>query len=227
VPNGLRVPWIGLEVERKTDLVALTAFFLALAGILYQFLGFLHGAKVELFRPEQVLIVAHSYGGKSAHMRIGARMAYANTGQPDYNATVERESVRFSLGGVTYEQAWQSFQGFDYEGTGQRLVPRYSGDASPVPVMAGSAISHETYFAPRPIRCGPGVPGRCDVYRNYLEWDRFIVLIAHERRLELELVADLYGDRHPKRVRCTIDLDDDLISQLVRHRWASPPCWKP
>lgn len=218
--ESFRIPLINLEVERKTDLLALTALILALAGILFQLVGYFRGAEVKLFRPEQVLIVFDAYSDGQEYVRINARMAYVNTGQPGFNATVRRESVRFGLGGVTYEQIWQDFQGFDSKG--KQIVPRLGSDAKPEPVMAGSALSHETYFAPHPVRCDPSTP--CETYRNFLDWNRFVTLVAREKRLEFEFVGEIYGESQAKVARCSVDLDDNLIIHLTLHRWAAPVC---
>jgi hypothetical protein len=39
----MSIRFLGIEVDRKTDILALAAFLMALAGILYQFVGYLAG----------------------------------------------------------------------------------------------------------------------------------------------------------------------------------------
>lgn len=62
-----------VEVERKTDIIALTAFLLALAGILFQAYHFIRGAQVILFPPEEVLVVCYSYENNTERFPLGCQ----------------------------------------------------------------------------------------------------------------------------------------------------------
>jgi hypothetical protein len=94
--------FLGIEVERKTDILALAAFFLSIAGVISQIsvftIFFLRGAVINVFPPEQVLIRAETLeSGGPRYVRIGARMAYTNSGAPGYSAILRGERVTISV----------------------------------------------------------------------------------------------------------------------------------
>jgi hypothetical protein len=218
--NYLRIPFLGLEIEKRTDFLALAAFSLALLSAAYQLFGFLRGFDVALFRPEQVLVVFDDYGNSRQVTRIHARMAYINLGQAGYNAALAKERVLFTLGDRTYEQVWQIFQSFDADGT--ELVPHFESDARPTAIGAGSAISHETYFAPHPTQCLADADD-CDRWINLLSPNEFIALLKDQTSIKFTFVAELFGG-DSVTAECTIEVDAELFSLLAVNGWAAPLC---
>lgn len=216
---------LGLQIERKTDILALAAFLLALGGITYQIYGFLRGADVELFPSEQIFIIAAQYPEISErYVRFDARMAYINKGYPGYNAVIRSESIKYSLAGKNYEQKWQAFESFNIKQS--KLISVYKDDAHPIPIMAGRAESHDTYFAPRTIRCAED-DVNCDKYKNYLTWDNFINFLSEPeiKELQFELVSEIYGGP-TLNIKCTIEIDYNFMEQLKKTGWHAPSCWE-
>lgn len=220
-PPFIKIPWLGVEIEKRTDFLALTAFLLALLATLFQIYGYLRGPKVKLFPPEQVLFIADRYSDNLHVIRINARMAYVNSGDPGQNATIRKERVRFTFGEKTYEQTWQAFQTFDNVGT--KLIPYFRGEARPVPINAGSSISHETYFAPHPIRCPVDNP-KCKKWENLINLPDFLKGVAGLKPLELSFYADIF-DKKTEVARCKVDIDNDLLESLISFGWYAPRCW--
>lgn len=220
--NVIRIPLFGLEIEKRTDILALAAFTLAILGILFQVYAFLRGFDVRLFHPEQVVIVFDTSTDGRKYMRVNARMSYVNLGQPGYNATIRRERVEFALDGRTYVQNWQAFQSFDLEQG--KLVPHYESEARPFPVPAGNAISHETFFAPHPVQCRSGDAG-CKPARNYLVANDFVRSLNGVEQLKFKFVAEVFGG-DAESVICIVDVDENLILHLATNDWAAPPCWQ-
>lgn len=211
-----------LEIERKTDILALAAFLLALGGVVFQTYHFFRGASVTLFSPEQITLVAYRYKAPDGpvHLRIASRMAYVNAGQMGYTAVIKRESVRFALTGHVYEQYWQAFTALDAEG--QALKTNFQSDAHPQPIEGGSAVSHETYFAPRTVPCRKEDSG-CRSGRNFLTLDDFVKSVAPGRELKFELRAELYGDKN-QQAACTVNLGEDVLRKLREKGWVAPRC---
>lgn len=215
----LKIPWLGFEIELRSDLLALAAFVLALTSASYQLVAYLRGFNVDLFPPPQVLLNFEDYGEDLKILRIGARMAYVNRGEIGYNAAISEESVTFRLQGQEFEQKWQAFQQFDRKG--RQLIPHYKSDAYPFPVNAGSAVSHETYFASHPVRCQRD---SCDKWQNLIERAEFLSEIAEMSSLKFNFRADIYGGT-PVFADCRIELDEDLIANLAIQGWDAPRCW--
>lgn len=218
--TAVRVPWLGFEIERRTDFLALAAFSIAMITAGYQLIGFVRGFDVVIFQPEQVAIVFEDYGGEESFVRIHARMAYVNRGQPGYNAAIAKEVVSFELGGRPYEQVWQDFQ--DFASENGELIKSEKKAARPTPIAAGSAISHETYFAAHPNRCDP-TAAACDKWANLSSAGDFIAALDGTSELTFLFRAELYGGS-PVDVACTIDVDSDLFGNLAIRGWAAPLC---
>jgi hypothetical protein len=215
----MSIRFLGIEVDRKTDILALAAFLMALAGILYQFVGYLEGPDVKLFPPEQVLIFTKKMVSDE-YVVFAAPMAYVNKGQPGYNAAIKSESIRYKLGGKTYEQKWQEFV---YTGsTDNELEVTKQSDAHPLAINAGSTLSHETRFSPRSIR----IKGNQDqdLNKNYMRWEDFLKEIATIKELELELCAEVY-DESPVKVKCKIYISQNFVDHLQKYKWHAPTCW--
>jgi hypothetical protein len=212
----------GIDIERKTDIIALTGFVLALAATLHQFSGYLRGPVVKVFPPEQVVIYAQKFGAANTeYVRFTAAMTYVNSGQPGYNAAVKNEAIRYNLTGKWYEQKWQ-----ELGSSGSKdnvLLWEKSGDAHPFSIDAGSAESHETAFAPRNVRVGEREDPTTRS-RNYLKWDDFTAGVSGLKEFEFTFVSDIYGQT-PVRTKCTVYLTNTLISTLKTRKWISPSCW--
>lgn len=210
-----------LEIERKTDILAFAAFLLALSSVIYQIHSFLKGPDVKMFPPEQVFITAFSYPGTGFYVRFGARLAYVNEGRLGYNDVLRRESMFYSLGGKEYEQTWQTFESFDLKES--KLIPHYISDAHPITINAGSAVSHETYFAPRSVRC-TSANRDCNKWKNYLKWDDFIKELSKVQKLTFRFKSETYSGS-TLLAECTIDIDEALIERIKKRKWHAPSCW--
>src|SRR4051812_40065812 len=192
------------------DLVSIAAFFLGLVASIYSFAGYIRGAVITLFPSEQILIRPHSYGGPEKYVRLGARMAYVNTGQSDRYAIIKREVIRFRLGGAVHEQAWQMFETFDASESGLEVVDRIA--AHPEVINGGDAISHETYFAPRSSLKG-----------SFLKWNDFLASLKTANELEFELIGEMYESK-PVVAKCTVKISKNLINAIESGREFAPAC---
>lgn len=216
----MSIKFLGIEIERKTDILAFAAFLLALAGILYQVFGYLQGPDVKLFPPEQILIFTEKIRADE-YVMFATSMAYVNTGQPGYNAALKSESIRFTIAGKKYEQKWQEF--ISSGSSGNKLIKVKRDEAHPLAINAGSTISHETSFAPRSIH----VRNENDKsrFKNFLKWEDFLKSITGSKELVFELVSEIYGDPHPLNIKCKIYVDDNFINLLKEKQWSAPSCW--
>jgi hypothetical protein len=152
---------IKLEVERKTDVIALTAFALSLTGIIYQVTGFFLGPEVTLISPRQLLIKSHEIldldGNRQEYqtnqesrgkryIAFVTSIAYVNSGRPGENAVILSENISFRLENRNYGFRWFQFGITKPEGSGFKFDIQRS--ANPFVVNAGGAESHETLFGP-------------------------------------------------------------------------------
>ena len=221
-----RIPFIGIEIERKTDLLAAVAFILAFSSAFAQFTYFLRGAKVKLFAPDlAMLILAENPGNGERYLRIAARMAYANTGWRGYNDIVHREEVELSFGDEHYRQLWQSEQ--HITAANGELLQKYLNEAGPFPTVAGSSVSREVYFAPVPERCDDGISPCEEEYRQFISANRAMVLIRNHQKMKLTFKSYLLRQQDPLTSECEIDIGEDVAFTLLRNEWMSMRCFGP
>ncbi len=183
--------FFGLKLKRETDIVAPVALVLALGSASFQAWVYFRGPEVQLFPPDGVTIFPSDYPTKRGPLRFETRMAYVNTAEPGYNAILRRETLTFSIAGNSYTQVWNKFVKPYTEG--DKLVLDPDSPAAPLPLTAGSATSHETYFWPKQIICEQ-TPGTCNEWANSLDWDTLLKsLKGGVKQIQFDLVAEVYG----------------------------------
>ena len=155
-------------------------------------------------------------------MTLIARMAYVNTGQPGYNGTLRRETVRLRLDTHDYEWVWYRFLSTDAKGTELQRVDK--GEAKPLPVTAGSSESHETEFVPRRVRCQPNQTG-CDTNANFLDKEQLLAALEKQGQLRFTFITEIYGEQSVT-VTCTVDVDAGLRLALKEYDWMAASCWE-
>lgn len=217
-----RIFSLGLEVEPRTDIIALAAFFLALSGVLFQTVAYFRGPEIQLFAPDQVALYAQAYPDKQQYMTLITSLAYVNTGQPGYNGTLRREAVRLRLGERDYEWVWHRFVSTDAKGVELQVVDK--GEARPLPVAAGSSESHETEFRPRRQRCQPE-QSDCDTNANFLTLEQLLAAMERQGQLRFTFSTEVYGEQ-PVTVTCAVDVDAGLRLALRENGWAASSCWE-
>lgn len=211
-----------LTIKRETDIVALAAFVLAVAAVIYQVSAYFRGARVTLFGPEQMLIHGDQYPGGETYVRFAARMSYLNSGDIGYNAVVGREFLRVQVSNTAYTQAWEYF--IQSNSTdGKTLSLGDQKEAVPTPINGGDSKTHETYFAPWPIDCKGA--SDCKPDANFMLWETFLNSIKSGGVLTFQMTADIYGEKE-QTVTCTVDVTAALLDQLrtTPNKWGAPPC---
>lgn len=217
--------FLGLQVARKTEFIALAAFALSITTLFWQIVNSTVGAVVKMFPTDQVVITAvdklgRNYPGQANLLALIARMAYVNQGDTGHNAVIRREYMHFSLGNRHIEHRWYEFGSSDVQDG--RLIFVRDSDAHPIPINAGSAISHETLFAAWEIDCGQ-TPQECDPAGNFVKWDDFLATIKITKQISLNTSAEIYPDQQVA-AGCLVRLRDWEITVLESEQWLSAAC---
>ena len=215
----------GLQIARKTEIIALAAFVLSISGVLWQLFSYARGASVTLFPSDQIVITSmeklgRNYADQANYLAVIATMSYVNQGDAGHNAIVRREAVRFTLNGRQIEHRWYEFGSSDIK-DGQLAFDR-KGEARPFPVNAGSAQGHETLVAAWLVDCDKA-PAGCDEGANFVKWDDFIAALQTSRELSFTTRADIY-EASPVSATCVVRLRDWEIKKLVADKWLAVVC---
>lgn len=208
-----------LELDRKTDILALAAFFLSIGGLIYQGILAVKKPDVLQFPPDQIVFYPEVSSG-TEYVQAGAQSTYVNRGRGDRNAVLKMERLSFNLGGKSYELKWQNF--VSYSSDGNKLVVGEPKPAIPAVIKSGEGTSHETHFAPRSFH----VPTQSDEvrYKNFLPWDTFISEIEKLQELDLRIVAEFYGLEN-KETHVYVEITPAVKHALKTNRWSAPSAW--
>lgn len=215
----------GLQVGRKTEIIALIAFVLSVSGLLWQVLSYTRGAVVRLFPTDQIVITSadklgRNYSGQGNLLAIIATMTYVNDGDVGHNAIIRREYINFSLGNRNVEHRWYEFGSTDLKD--DTLAFDRKSEAHPIPVIAASAESHETLFTAWEVDCEQAAAA-CDPAKNFVKWPDFISAIKAASQITLTTSADVYPSKRVS-ASCVLRLRPWEISILETKQWLSAVC---
>jgi hypothetical protein len=220
--------FLGLRVDRKTEIIALSAFALSISGILWQVANFARGAVVRLFPSDQIVIAStnalgRSYSGSENLLALIATMSYVNEGDVGHNAVVRKERIEFLIGGDRKaEHQWYEFVSSDVKD--EKLEIKKEGDARPFSVNAGSATSHETLFAAWEIFCNTG-QSSCVPTANFVIWSDFLGAIKTNSSMPITAIADIYSAKS-LNASCEIRLRAWEIEVLEKEQFISVACFE-
>jgi len=206
---------VGLEIDRKTDVVSLVAFLLSIMSLITHGWLFLAGPQVALQAPEQMVFYNYTDADQKQYLAIAARMAYVNTAQAGYNDAVKSESATVIVGERRLRFLWSKYTASDADGHLFKLNPK--GDALPVPINAGGVEAHETSFSPLPNPANTAMVGV-----NYLEFSDFKKLIETVDEIVVILRYETFGGTIGE-ARCRSIVDSSMRRWLV-HGWVAPLC---
>ena len=223
--DSLKVPFVGLWIDRKSDFLALAAFVLALSGVIGQIFFFVEGAKIQLDTPSHVLINFNPIRGENdSFMRISAPMNYANLAPAEYGAVLRTETVSFEIEGISHTLVGHADVVFRDENSDGKLETDYIGDAGPASIPGGGVLSREIYFTPDIIKCDQGTT--CDVNVNFVKKSKAIPWILKQKSVEFQFSCYLFGDQECDPKRCAIDINRRVREDLSKYHWASTRCWR-
>jgi hypothetical protein len=208
-----------LELDRKTDILALAAFVLSVSGLIYQGILAIKKPDILQFPPDQIVFYSDKSSGID-YLQVGAQLVYVNNGKGDRNAVLKAERMFFDLGGKSYELKWQNF--VSYSSNGPKLDFGDPEPAIPSVIKSGEGTSHETHFAPRTFHIATQSDERR--YKNFLRWDNFVSEIEKVTELDLRIVSEFYG-LEDKETRVYVEINPGVIYALKTNGWSAPSAW--
>jgi len=216
----------GIAVERKTDILAATAFLLSVAGITYQVLNFIRGPDIVVFPTQQLLIMPFTYSAANTneYVRFAADFAYVNKGDVGYNAIIKSEKLRYALGTNVYEQQWQSFESFTSTNNGV-LISTSSSIVQFQTVNGGSCVSHETLFAPRSVVTNKDNENAVS-YDNFVTWNDFITRLSQAKEFRFELISETFETKKPVVKKMRLFVTEGLLENLRAKKWSAAACYE-
>jgi len=207
---------LGIQIERKTDILAFAAFVISIGGLVSQAINLVKGPDILVENPRQILFKFHKYPDGEEYLRISANMIYLNKGSPGYDDITKSEEARITIGNRVIILVGQEYIDSSDE-NGEFIVTKLS-DADPVQIKSGSVVTHETYFSPWPNDTK-------NSSMNYIKLSEFILLLEDNDFVFVKIVASTYDG---KVVETTCQLKTSQFLQHIKSKkWSAPVCLKP
>jgi hypothetical protein len=211
--------WPPIKVERKTDLIALTAFIISLLTAFWQLSAYVNGPKIRCINPQQIMMFAADRG-TNRYVHVNVDLTYINLGAKGYSDVVIKEWVTFSIEGQWYELDWKKFVHTYRDTNNSEILRSYEkDDASPFAVDGGDVVAHETSFQPLLSKRPFG-----DRRANYLEYSNFIAAVDKLDSITF-IVSYETVDGRIAAEPCTVTLDPETKMELRKRSWSAPSCY--
>lgn len=208
---------LGIEIERRTDILAFTAFTISIGNLILQGFNLIKGPKLVLDPPKQILISKETYGNEK-YIIISARMSYFNRGSPNHHDVIKLEEayINFPVQKKTIKLNAQKY--IHSERENDKLEIENISDAMPFQVESGNVKSHETLFVPRTSNTS----NKLNVNENFLKYSELLNLLKQNKEINIRLISRNLRNKE-KEVTCNL-ITKNYLENLKRKKWAAPSC---
>lgn len=208
--------FLGIEIERKTDILAMAAFLISTGSIIGQVALLLRGADVILDGPRQIVLFFGERMGSKNYLNAISTGIYVNRGTPGYDDILKSEKLHLRLN----KQEIQLRAQHSVESTreGDKLVFQRKTPWKPARIGAGDFVSHETPYVPYPYR-DPSDPNK-----DFLDFDQLVAALRQTKQVKVTLKAETYGGQALSS-ECFL-LSSSALHGILAHRWVSLACFK-
>ena len=205
---------LGIEIEKKTDILAMAAFLISVGSIIGQIALLLRGAEVALDGPRQVILFFESTLGPRRFLNAISTQIYVNNGSPNYDDILKSETLSITAAGKTIQL--ESQDAVDSTRDSNRLKFRSRQAWKPAKIKAGDFISNETLFVP--------YPSIKDQSRDadFIDKANFDQLLSTSREVQVVLIAKTYGGQELTST-CFLNVPDIRLG-MSEKGWASLKC---
>lgn len=203
----------GIEVERKTDILAFAAFVISIGSLVAQTINLIKGPEFIFEKPRQVLITSHLYPDGHAYTRISSKLVYLNKGSPGYDDITKTEEATIYVGEKKIRLVGQEY--VDTSVKGKDVIITKISDADPVQVKSGGVVVHETYFAPWPEKEG-------ELTSNFVEFNKFVSWLKGRETIRVEFKTETF-EGGVKTQTCRL-VTKEFLNHLEEKGWSAPVC---
>jgi hypothetical protein len=208
--------FLGIEIERKTDILAMAAFLISAGSILGQTVLLLRGPQVIVDGPVQILLFFEKARGSRGFLNAISTQIYVNRGSPGYDDILKRESLALYLKGDRI--LLNALERVVSSRDGDILIINKRESWIPSKIRAGDFVSNETLYVPYPAMDSP----RRD--KHFVTQQQLMQLLPKSGQLKVVLSASTYAGAEIES-SCYIDPIDIEVG-LLNKGWASLVCTK-
>lgn len=243
--------FFGIEIEKKTDVLAFAAFLLSAGSLLGQGILLFRGPNIVLDGPKQITLFFGDYGrdpGQMAFLHVISNQVYVNNGAAGYNDILRSETLRLGISSLSLElKAQYSVQSARSRRDGKRLELTNRQPWRPVLIKAGNFQDTETIFVPYPSsqddntlslnskntgRVFGGIQGTArrlggeitaaDI--NAVSYPSLLRQLQKSAHIDVSLSSETYGGQR-LQAKCRPSLTSrQIIDELKSKLWVSLEC---
>jgi len=213
----------GFVLVRKADVLAATAFLLALLSTAYQFSGYLMGPRVRQFPPDRILIYFDKYPDGSVATRFAGQTTFSNAGLSGHGATIKDVILTVNGPGIQVRQRWNSFAVAERHDWHLSIKPQ--ADAAALQVPGEQTLSRLITYAPAAERCA--LLQKCK--SSFPTPDDTVFLHAIDGHvggsLTFTFASSTFEGSGIESVSCDVVLTAELVTALAASDWYLAPCF--
>lgn len=223
--------FLGFFIRRTTDFVAILALILSVCALLIQ--GFDYYERVDakpeprLFAPQQIVIYKSDDIPEFKDSPIknqvlfAAITSYINTASKDHDALIKTEFLRANVGlprapGMKIVQQW-AYETGNSDTPGQFIFDK-KGAPVPFVVPGNGAFRHEVLFYTLYHQPCLRNDWECEGVDPQYDWEDFIKAAQEQRKISIQIGAEVEGRDTPLTVSCLITLTPDQINKYLNNK---------
>lgn len=238
-PPPLR--FVGLLVERKTDVLALTAFLISATTITINIWALARGPEVRVVNPgSYVLFENVCY--EAPFIQFVFNLSYINAASKDFSDTLLEEYAVIRISGDTYgfssefigeTSSSSKFDTLENVDCGRLIgnevaalpgmVVRQISEPHPVQLQGASGFGHTVVFTPYQKLCSEKKVS-CDSSEINLTVEKIVNELTTNEKIVVFLFSRFAVDGL-KLAKCEIKTNAPLVEWLPEGRWASQECY--
>ena len=214
--------FLGIEIERKTDVLAFAAFVISIGSIVAQFVNLVRGPEIILDGPKIVTLYSGTASNRKDYLRIAAGFTYLNKGSPGYDDILKSESVTVEMDKISLRLTAKNY--IETSGAGKNMERVFKNDAIPVALKSGAVTNHETEFFPFP-------GNKTKEEYDQAEISQFLSMLEKSASLRIKFLITTYEGEQinkectlkPKKVASNLKDGEKTINSKQRS-WAASVC---
>ena len=211
----MNIKFLGITIEKKTDILAFAAFVISIGGLLAQATILLRGSDVQLQAVSQVMIYKDSRSDTEHYVNFVGSYFYFNNGSPGYSDVIREERAVLKLGDRAFE-----FRGIEHGSSSAPVTKNETevwtktSDFTPTEVASGKVVFRETRLVP--------FNSRTELETGFLQWPDFLAELETHKTFSLVQISQLINDGE-LRVSCHFKTKEFLYA-LKDKGWSAPIC---
>jgi len=207
---------LGIEIERRTDVLAMAAFLISAGSLIGQLAQIMRGPEVKLDGPRQIALMFKSSADNRRYLNAITNHHYINKGAPGHDDIIKSESLTITIGTRVIKLVGAYSLTLDDQGS--KLVISDKDLWKPDKVEAGNFISRETLYKPRTNS------NTANRRRSFIDKQELIDLLRKNKTIDITLKVETYAG--PELVSTCRILSSDVLTSFETKDWSSPVCQK-